>query len=164
MVQWYTRNGFKPVPHRPTEIATAFATGLVEAAPSPAYAASIIQLYRSANFMLDLRIAPLFGATIVTDRVWTQMSADDRTRIIEAGLAMEKRLDLEVPGQDAKAVGDMQARNKKLQVTRLDAKAAAEFRAAADALTGTMRGTMVPADIFDMAVRERDAFRKMGGK
>lgn len=164
MVQWYTKNGFKPVPHRPTEITTALATGLVEAAPSPAYAASLIQLYRHANFMLDLRIAPLFGATIVADRVWAQISAEDRAKMLEAGLAMERRLDVEVPGQDIKAVADMQARNKKLQVTRLDPAADAAFRAAADKLTSTMRGSLVPADIFDLAVREREAFRKTQGK
>ena len=47
---------------------------------------------------------------------------------------------------------------------KLDAKAAAEFRAAADQLASTMRGNMVPADIYDMAVQERDAFRKSKGK
>jgi TRAP-type C4-dicarboxylate transport system substrate-binding protein len=164
MVQWYTKNGFNPVPTRPTEIATALSTGLVEAAPSPAYAASVMQIYRGANFMLDLRIAPLFGATIVTDRVWREISPEDRAKVLEAGSAMEKRLDAEVPAQDTKAVGDMQARNKKLQVTRLDPAAAAAFRAAADKLTGTMRGSMVPEDVFDLALRERDAFRKTQGK
>ena len=111
-----------------------------------------------------MRIAPLFGATIVADRVWAQISAEDRAKMLEAGLAMEKRLDVEVPGQDAKAVGDMQARNKKLRITTLDPSAAGAFRAAADKLTSTMRGNMVPADIFDLAVRERDAFRKTQGK
>ena len=51
-----------------------------------------------------------------------------------------------------------------LTVTTLDPKAAADLRAAAEKLTGTMRGTMVPADIYDMAVQERDAFRKTKGK
>ena len=41
---------------------------------------------------------------------------------------------------------------------------AAEFRAAAGQLASTMRGNMVPADIYDMAVKERYAFRKSKGR
>ena len=51
-----------------------------------------------------------------------------------------------------------------LQVIKLDPKAAAEFRSAATELVKTMRGGMVPADIYDAAVQERDAFRKSKGK
>ena len=43
-------------------------------------------------------------------------------------------------------------------------RAAGEFRAAASQLTSSMRGTMVPADIYDLAVQERDAFRKSKGR
>jgi hypothetical protein len=51
-----------------------------------------------------------------------------------------------------------------LQVTTLDPKALAEFRGAADQLVKTMRGSMVPTDIYDLAIQERDAFRKSKGK
>ena len=51
-----------------------------------------------------------------------------------------------------------------LQVITLEPKAAAEFRTAATQLNATMKGSMVPADIYDMAVQERDAVRKSKGK
>ena len=164
MVQWYTQNGFKPVALKPTDIATGMTTGLIEAAPSPAYAAAVIQLYRSADYMLDLRVAPLIGATVIADRIWSQISADDRAKVIAAGQVMEKRLDTEVPGQDAKAIDDMKLRNKRFQVVTLDAAGLGAFRSEAERLSATMRGTMVPADVYDLAVRERDAYRKAGGK
>ena len=164
MVQWYTQHGFKPVALKPTDMATGLTTGLIEAAPSPAYAAAVIQLYRSADYMLDIRVAPLIGATVIADRIWTQISADDRAKVIAAGQTMEKRLDAEVPGQDAKAIDDMKLRNKRFTVVTLDAAALAAFRAEAERLATTMRGSMVPADVYDQAVKERDAFRKSGGK
>ncbi len=164
MVQWYTQNGFKPVALKPTDIATGMTTGLIEAAPSPAYAAAVIQLYRSADYMLDVRVAPLIGATVIADRIWAQVSADDRAKVLAAGQTMEKRLDTDVPGQDAKAIEDMKLRNKKFTVVTLDAATQATFRAEAERLATTMRGGMVPADVYDLAVKERDAFRKSGGK
>jgi TRAP-type transport system periplasmic protein len=164
MVQWYTQNGFKPVALKPNDIVTGMTTGLIEAAPSPAYLAGVIQLYRSADYMLDIRVAPLIGGTVITDRIWAQMSADDRAKVLAAGQTMEKRLDADVPGQDAKAIEDMKLRNKKFTVVTLDAAAQAAFHAEAERLATTMRGTMVPTDVYDQAVRERDAYRKSGGK
>jgi TRAP-type transport system periplasmic protein len=164
MVQWYTQNGFTPRALKPTDINTGMTTGLIDAAPSPAYAAAVIQLYRSADYMLDIRVAPLTGATVVAARIWSQISAEDRTKVLEAGQVMEKRLDSEVPGQDTKAVDDMKLRNKKFTVVTLDAASLAAFRSEAEKLATTMRGLMVPADIYDQAVRERDAFRKSQGK
>lgn len=164
MVQWYTANGFHPVSLKTTEMATGLATGLIDAAPSPAYAASLIQIYRSASFMLDVRVTPLYGATVVADRAWVKISEDDRAKMIAAGQAMEKALDSAVPGQDAKAIVDMRARNQKLVITTPDDKALAIFHAEAERLGATMRGPLVPADIYDLAVRERDAFRKTKGK
>jgi hypothetical protein len=52
----------------------------------------------------------------------------------------------------------MQARG--LKVTKLAPAAEAEFRKTAEALVTSMRGTMVPADVFDAALQARNAFRK----
>jgi TRAP-type C4-dicarboxylate transport system substrate-binding protein len=79
-----------------------------------------------------------------------------------AAQALEQRVRTEAPIQDAESIKQMQARG--LQVITLDPKAAAEFRAAATEVTATMRGSMVPADIYDAAVQERNAFRKSHGR
>ena len=55
-------------------------------------------------------------------------------------------------------------KSRGLTVTELDPKAAAEFHTAAEIMIKSMRGNIVPADVFDMAVAERDAFRKTKGK
>jgi TRAP-type C4-dicarboxylate transport system substrate-binding protein len=112
--------------------------------------------------MLDLHIAPLTGAMIMSNAAWGRISAEDKPKVAAAAEAMEKRVRAEAPAQDAESVKQMVARG--LQVITLDAKAAAEFRTAATQLVSTMRGSMVPADIYDVAVQERDALRKSKGK
>ena len=62
----------------------------------------------------------------------------------------------------ADSIVAMKARG--LEVLTPDAKTSADFRAAATKLNTSMRGQMVPADIYDMAVATRDAFRKSKGK
>jgi hypothetical protein len=56
------------------------------------------------------------------------------------------------------------AASSALGVNTPDAKTSAAFRAEADRLVATMRGTLVPADVYDAAVKERDTYRKSGGK
>src|SRR4029450_13711453 len=105
---------------------------------------------------------PLTGAMIISNSAWNKISADDKAKVTAAALAMEKRVRAEAPAQDAESVKQMVARG--LQVTPLDAKAAGEFRGGATQLASTMRGSMVPADVHDTAVQERDALRKSKGK
>jgi TRAP-type C4-dicarboxylate transport system substrate-binding protein len=159
-LQWYVANGFHPVALTTADIPAQLklTTGLIDTAPSPPYHALSLQIFRDAKYMLDLHISPLTGAMIMSNAAWNKIAAEDRPKVIAAAQALEKRVRAEAPAQDAESVKAMVSRG--LQVTTVDAKAAGEFRAAAAQLVTSMRGTMVPADIYDMAVQERDAVRK----
>jgi len=163
-LQWYVQNGFHPVALLPADIPTQLklTTGLIDTAPNPPYLALSLQIFRDAKYMLDLHIAPLTGAMIISNSAWNKISEEDKAKVTAAAQTMEKRVRAEAPAQDAESVKQMVARG--LQVTTLDPKAAAEFRNAATQLVSTMRGSMVPADVYDMAVQERDALRKSKGR
>ena len=158
-VQWYVANGFHPVALLPADIPTQLklSTGLIDTAPYPPYLALSLQIFRDAKYMLDLHIAPLTGAMIISNAAWNRIGADDRPKVTAAA-----RVRAEAPAQDAESVKQMAARG--LQVITLDPKAASEFRNAANQLVSTMRGKMVPADVFDMAVQARDGVRNSKGK
>lgn len=163
-LQWYVANGFHPVALLPADIPAQLklTTGLIDTAPNPPYLALSLQIFRDAKYMLDLHIAPLTGALIMSNTAWNRIAPEDRPKVTAAAQALEKRVRAEAPAQDAESVKQMAARG--LQVITLDARAAAEFRTAANQLMATMRGGMVPADVYDMAVQARDEFRKSKGK
>ena len=160
MVQWYKANGFNPVALSANDIPAQLklGTGMINATPMPTYGALVLQIFQDAKYMLDIRLAPFVGAIVVSNSAWNKISAEDKVKVAAAAKAFEARLNKEAPGLDASSLTTMSQRG--LTVTKLDAKAAAEFRAAADKLVSSSRGTMVPADIFDQAVAERDAYRK----
>ncbi len=161
-LQWYVANGFHPVALLPADIPAQLklSTGLIDTAPNPPVLALNLQIFRDAKYMLDLHIAPLVGAMVMSNTAWNKISAEDKPKVTAAAQAMETRVRSEAPAQDAESVKQMVARG--LQVITLDAKAAQEFRSAATQLNQSMRGSMVPPDIYDMAVKERDAVRKPG--
>jgi len=162
--QWYVSNGFHPVPLLPADVPTQLklGTGLIDTAPYPPYLAMTLRVSDDAKYMLDLKLAPLTGALLVSQASWNRISPEDRAKMTAAGQALEARVRTEAPAQDAESVKVMSSRG--LQVTTLDPKALAEFRAAAAQLVSTMRTSMVPPEIYDMALAERDAVRKSKGK
>ncbi len=163
-VRWYAANGFHAVPLAPGEIPKQLKlpTGAINASPMPPVYAVALQVFRDASYMLDLPVAPLVGATVMTDTAWNKISPADREAMVEVARQMEKQIGDQAPGLDAKSIDEMK-KTGILKPIALDPKDAATFRATVDKLTTTQRGVLVPADVFDLAVKERDAYRKAKG-
>lgn len=160
MVQWYKSNGFRPVALNPNDIPAQLklSTGMIDAAPMPPYPGLLLQIFRDAKYMLDVDVAPLYGALLMSSEAWNKLSAADKAVVAAAAKNAEKRFLGEAPKLDADSIATMKSRG--LTINAPDPKALASFRAEADRLVGSMRGTIVPADAYDAALRERDAFRK----
>jgi TRAP-type C4-dicarboxylate transport system substrate-binding protein len=160
MLQWYVSNGFHPVGLTIADIVPQLklSTGMIDTAPNPPYLAQMTGVYQNAPYMLDLHIAPLTGALIMSKTAWAKISKDDQAKVLAASAATEKKIRDAAPGLDASSIKAMSARG--LNVISLDAKAMSEFRTEAAKLGTSMRGSMVPIDIYDAALAERDAVRK----
>jgi TRAP-type C4-dicarboxylate transport system substrate-binding protein len=57
--------------------------------------------------MLDVHIAPLTGALIVSNSVWNRIAPEDRVKVTAAAEVFEKRMRAEIPEQDATSVTTM---------------------------------------------------------
>ena len=157
-VQLYKQNGFNPRPLPFTEIQSALMTGLLDTVPSTPLATLAFQWYRNVPEMLDLGAGPLAGATVIDSKVWNSISEADRAQVLAIAKKTQDALDRDVPAQDAQARAEMVKRG--LKITTPDATAAKGFRDMADRFAVSMKGGVVPADIYDLALRERDAYRK----
>lgn len=155
MTQFYKANGYTPRAMAMTDVLTGLSTGMIEGLPTPPVAALAFQWNRQTPYMLDIGLAPVVGATVITRKTWTRIPEADRAKLVESAAGVEKRLQVDVPKQDALAVLLMQQQG--LTVIKASGP---EWRAEADKLGTTMRGEMVPKDIFDLATKERDAFRQ----
>jgi TRAP-type C4-dicarboxylate transport system substrate-binding protein len=155
MVRWYKANGFQPVALAMTDILTSLTSGMIEGMPAPPAAVNAFQWFRQTKFMLDIGIAPVVGAVVVTKPTWNKLPEADRAAFLASARTMEQRLEIEIPNQDRASIAEMQKRG--LTVVKAEGP---EWRSIAQQFSSSMRESTVPADIYDMAVRERDAFRK----
>ena len=155
MTQWYKANGFQPRAMAMTDVLTGLTTGMIDALPTTPIAAVSFQWFKQTPYMLDVGISPIVGATVLNKRTWDGISAADRAKMTEVSLKVEKQLQADVPKQDGLATLLMQ--NQGLKITK---SSGPEWQQLADNLGQTMRGKMVPPDVFDLALKERDAYRQ----
>src|SRR6185295_11826047 len=106
MVQWYTSNGFHAVPLSAGEIPKQLTlpSGAINAAPIPPVYAVALQIFKDAPNMLDVRLAPLVGATVMTDAAWNRILPDDRTKMLAAASVMEQQITTQAPALDARSI------------------------------------------------------------
>ncbi len=155
-VQWWVRNGYKPVALAATDIMTGLQTGMIEVLPTTPLAALSLQWFRQTPYMSELGLAPLVGATIVTRRAWEKISEEDRAAIRAAARKLEADLEREIPSQDETAIREMRSRGLEVVPTA----DAAAWRSEAAVFARTMRETMVPPEVYDEALAAREASRR----
>ncbi len=154
MVQWFKANGFEPRAMAMTDILTGLTTGMLEGLPTTPLAAMLFQWDRQTPYMLELGLGPVIGATVITAKAWNAIPAADRPKLLASADTVAAKLRVDVPKQDADAIAAMTKRG--LTITKATGP---EWRTQLDNLAKTMRGDMVPPDIFDLAMKARDEFR-----
>jgi TRAP-type C4-dicarboxylate transport system substrate-binding protein len=165
-VQWYKDNGFNPIPLASTDMLTALQTGQVDVVPSTPLGVLTLQWYTQAPYMLDIGVAPLPGAQIISKRAWDNLPSDVKPGLLQASRALWTRLQTKVPDSDVRAVAAMEKLEKnKLTVTHVKGTPAqAAFDELARQYTTKARGTWVPDDIFDELIKSRDTCRASAPK
>ena len=113
---------------------------------------------KDAKNMIDLKWAPLVGATLITQKAWNTVPAELRDVLLRDARAasLEQREAIRKQGEDA--VSTMQKVNR-LNVIHADAAVMAEWRREVENVYPRIRGKIVPADLFDEVKRLRDEYR-----
>lgn len=156
-VQLWRQNGFQPVPLAATDILTGLQTGMIQALPTTPLAALSLQWFRQTPYMQGLGLAPLVGATVMSERTWKRLSPEAQKVIKESARKAEKELWDQIPKQDERAIQEMSQRG--LTVVEVPTDVAAAWRKEAETFIDFQRQRMKAKDLLDRVRQERDAFR-----
>jgi TRAP-type transport system periplasmic protein len=146
----------RPLPS--TELASSIQSGLVTAFGAPPQVAVITQYYNHAKNMTDLKWNLLLGATVIRKAVWERIPADVRPALVEAAQDAGRRLREDIRASADKDIAEMGKRG--LKVVPVPAAARAQWLKLAESTYPGIRGKVVPADVFDEAMKYRDEYRK----
>lgn len=154
--------GFNPVPLETADILPGLQTGLIEAVPAPPVFALAIQMDSRAPYMLELNWAPLVGACVIRKETWNKIPEEFREPLRRAAAEVGVQIKANGRKESAEAVRVMEKRG--LNVTRVTPELEAEWRAVAEAAYPRIRGSIVPADIFDQALAAIREYRARAEK
>jgi len=160
MTRLWKDNGFNPVALAVPDMLMGLQTGMIDGVPTTPYAALSMQYYRHMPYMLDVKMAPMVGATVIHESGWKRLSEADRAMILESGQGAQDRVSLEIPPKDIESIEEMRKRG--LTIVDPGQSDTAEWQATAQRFADKMRELKVPQEIFDMAVEYRTTFRERG--
>jgi TRAP-type transport system periplasmic protein len=156
-IRIWRAHGLNPIGIPATDVTMAIQTGMIEALATAPLIALTFQWFRQAGHQLDEPLAPLMGATVLTNRAWASVSERDRPAVLAASERAAGRYVREVPVQDGRAIAAMRERG--LTVTTITPSDRATWNTWASRLADDYRGATVPPDIYDLAVRAREQYR-----
>ena len=143
--------GFHPVPLAPTDILTSLQAGLIDGCPVPPTAALAYQWFGISKYMIDVKIAPIVGATVISRTAWERIDPALRPALLKESEAVGARLRSRIRALDGEAIAAMRTRG--LQVVTPTPELQQQWRDAATAIYPKVRGELIPAAQFDEVVR-----------
>jgi TRAP-type C4-dicarboxylate transport system substrate-binding protein len=121
-VSAWQSSGFQVVPLASTDIMTSLQGGMIDALVSSPLLTASNQWFGIVSNMCGLRLAPLWGAVVVSTRTWAEIPAELQPRLISSAQEITDSIAPQITNADSEAIGIM----KKYGLTITEVPPAAE--------------------------------------
>lgn len=152
------RLGYTPVPLEFSDALIALRTEMIDAVPTAPFHALAGQYYTVASNMIDVNWVPLVGALVIRKKTWDALPQDTRAALLRAAVEAGRTIQTRGRNESDLAVAAMQKR--KLVVHTLTPEARREWERLAATSYPHIRGTLVPADVFDEVEKLLASYRR----
>ncbi len=151
--------GLKPVTVPSTDVLPALQTGMIDGFPTSALTALSLQWFGLCKNMLNIRWAPMIGATVVWLPTWKKIQEQDQARILDIMEDVLKDLNARVLQLDTQAIEEM----KKRGLNVVEPADPAAWEAFAEELRNAMRGEVVTPESMDRVLALHAQYQKEHG-
>ena len=153
--------GFQAVPLEWSDVLTSLQTRMVDTVPTAPFLSLAGQYDLVARHMLELPWVPLVGATVITKKTWDTIPPQEHEAFRQAAFEAGKQMQARGRQESLEAIEAMKKRG--LQVHPVSPALMDEWQRFCEAVYPHMRGSMVPADMFDEVFRLVKHYRGSGG-
>lgn len=148
-IQAYQRAGFQTVTLAITDLMTSLQGGMVDALVTSPLLAASNQWFGVLPNMSTLKLGPLWGAAIVTEKTWAEVPSDLQPKLIEAAQKVTDSLGPELAKADQQAIAVMKKYG--LAVNTVTPKAEALWAGLLDRTFPALVGTAYDRQSFELA-------------
>jgi TRAP-type C4-dicarboxylate transport system substrate-binding protein len=107
MEQAFKAMGYRPIPLPSSEVLTGLNSGLIDAFFTTPLAAAGFQWFGVAPNMLDMEVAPLLGAIVISDSAWRRIPSRYRGELLAAAQEIGLEIEQEVARLEEQAIVQM---------------------------------------------------------
>ena len=156
-VQAYQNAGFQTVTLAATDLMTSLQGGMVDALVTSPLVAASSQWFGIAGNMSALKLAPLWGAAVVSTKSWAEVPADLQPKLIEAAQRIADSLMPDLIKADGQAITVMKKYGLKINEVTPTARTA--WTEVFDRTFPSLVGKLYDKDSYAMAVRYLSEYR-----
>ncbi len=138
---------YKPVALETSDIGLGLMNNQIEVVPMPPFMALASQVNKYASHMLDVKWVPIVGAAVVRRETWENIPPKLRGQFLQAAQEAGVKMRLKTRSEDDAAIASMAKRGLTVHAPTPEVEAA--WRAVAEKAYPQIRGSRVPADLFD---------------
>ena len=149
--------GYRPVVLELSDILPSLQTGMIDTVPAAPLWALVGQFDRTAAHMLRINWVPIVGAVAMSAKAWDSLSPAGRAALTRAAAEAGEALRAQRNTRDDEIIKAMESRG--LKVLPMTPEAERAWQDLARASWPKVRGTMVPADMFDRVERLLGEYR-----
>ena len=158
----WKKMGYQLVPTDLKDMLMALQSGINTAFYLPPLVAGSGQFFALAPHMLNMRLAPIVGSLVLTDRAWKSIPDTFREAMLKAVSRITERLYQQTLDLDKEALKTMSENG--LIIHEPPADSLAKWRAAAAVGMDELVGKAFSKEIYDRIVALLQEFRKTHGK
>lgn len=149
---------YNPIVLEPDKILSSLQTDMINTVPIPPFLANFLQVSSQTGHMLDMDYVPVVGAMVITRRAWDKLPAETQASLRQTAETVGAEIRRNSRKEDTDAIATMREKHR-LQVHALPAGALEEWQTEIAKLYPKLRGTVVPADLFDEVQAALKEFR-----
>jgi len=150
-VRAYQQAGFQTVSLAVTDLMISLQGGMIDALVTSPLLAASNQWFGIVKNMSTLKLGPLWGAMIITDKTWSEVPPDLRPKLLEAAQKITDTLGPQLAEADDQAIGIMKKYG--LAINTVPPKAEAEWADLLDKTFSSLVGTTYDRNSFEMATK-----------
>jgi TRAP-type transport system periplasmic protein len=160
-ISLYRLVGCNPVPIEVADILPGLQTGLIDCVCMPPSIALAIQLDSAAPNMLEMNWVPLVGAALINKKTWDTLSPEAQTAVRKSAQEAGKLIKADGRRENVESIEALRKRGAKIHP--LPPEVDAEWNKVVEQAWPKIRGTVVPADIYDEVMSGLKTFRATQG-
>lgn len=144
----YKKGGYHPVALETSDIPSSLLSGMIDTVLLPPIAANAFQITpKPVGHMLNLNYAPLVGALVIREEKWKKLDPEMQKTLAQIAVKAGRRMQAENHAAADAAVTAMKKRG--LKVHEVTPEIEAEWIREVEKSYGEIRGSIVPAKLFD---------------